>query len=262
MKALTVFDDGNGSALYAGGRFTNAGGVPSNRVAKWDGTEWFSLGFVGGGMNADVNDLEVYDDGNGPALYACGSFTVAGTVLADRIARWDGTGWSAVGGGVQAGFLVTVNALAVFDDGAANGSALYIGGLLRHVANTPARNIAKWDGSEWSTLGNGFDDEVSAIEIFDDGSGAGPALYAAGTFTGVDGELVDHIAKWDGSNWAPLGSGVDLWVHDLAVFDDGNGPALYAAGEFFQAGGAPRPVSPGGTGRTGHNSEAGRARAS
>jgi len=33
--ALTVFDDGTGPVLYAGGNFSAAGGVPAYRVAKW-----------------------------------------------------------------------------------------------------------------------------------------------------------------------------------------------------------------------------------
>jgi len=44
VGALTVFDDGSGPALYAGGNFTIAGGVAANRVAKWNGSSWSSLG--------------------------------------------------------------------------------------------------------------------------------------------------------------------------------------------------------------------------
>jgi hypothetical protein len=33
--ALTVFDDGTGPALYAGGTFNSAGGVPASRIAAW-----------------------------------------------------------------------------------------------------------------------------------------------------------------------------------------------------------------------------------
>jgi len=35
VEALTVFDDGGGPALYAGGQFTTAGGVAANNIAKW-----------------------------------------------------------------------------------------------------------------------------------------------------------------------------------------------------------------------------------
>ena len=97
VRALTVFDDGGGPALYAGGDFTTAGGVAANRIAKWDGSSWTALG---SGMNNDVHALAVFDDGGGPALYAGGAFTTAGGVAANRIAKWDGSSWSALGSGM------------------------------------------------------------------------------------------------------------------------------------------------------------------
>ena len=51
VRALTVFDDGSGLALYAGGTFTVAGGVDSARIAKWDGAQWSPLGW---GLNGSV----------------------------------------------------------------------------------------------------------------------------------------------------------------------------------------------------------------
>jgi hypothetical protein len=57
VHALTVFDDGGGTALYAGGYFTTAGGVVANYIAKWDGSSWAPLG---SGMNGEVLALTVY----------------------------------------------------------------------------------------------------------------------------------------------------------------------------------------------------------
>ncbi|NOT30723.1 MAG: HYR domain-containing protein [Planctomycetes bacterium] len=74
VVALAVYDDGSGPALYAGGYFGTAGGVPANGIAKWDGSSWTALG---SGMNGFVSALRGYDDGNGPALYAGGGFTSA-----------------------------------------------------------------------------------------------------------------------------------------------------------------------------------------
>ncbi len=98
--ALTGFDDGGGSgpAIYAGGSFSMAGGIPANRIAKWDGTNWSPLGT---GMNNFVQALTVFDDGSGggPALYTGGFFITAGGGPANLIAKWDGVSWSALGSG-------------------------------------------------------------------------------------------------------------------------------------------------------------------
>jgi hypothetical protein len=69
VYALTVFDDGGGPALYAGGEFTTAGGSSTNNIAKWDGASWSALG---SGMNHVVRALTVLDDGGGPALHPGG----------------------------------------------------------------------------------------------------------------------------------------------------------------------------------------------
>ena len=44
-----------------------------------------------------------------------------------------------------------------------------------------------------------------------------------------------RVARWNGSSWAALGSGMSGGVRALAVHDDGGGPALYAGGEFLLA---------------------------
>jgi len=64
-----VWNDGTGSALYAGGDFTSAGGVPAPSIAKWNGTAWSAVG--GGVSNPSgprrVSALTPYDDGTGRA---------------------------------------------------------------------------------------------------------------------------------------------------------------------------------------------------
>lgn len=90
VRALTVFDDGSGPALHAGGSFLTAGGETVNRIVKWDGASWSPLlsGVSGSGV-PQVFALKVFDDGSGPALYAGGSFTVS-PVGDSFIARWQG----------------------------------------------------------------------------------------------------------------------------------------------------------------------------
>jgi len=235
-EALAVFDDGEGPDLYAAGWFTRANGLSVNHVARWDGSSWTS---VGGGMasappsSSVVDCLAVFDSGGGDELYAGGRFDTAGGVPAVNIAKWNGTSWSAVGGGLtNTSGLIYVESMAVWDDG--DGSALYVGGAFDQAGSATVSNIAKWDGAAWSALGAGFDNRVRAMEAFDDGDG--DTLYAGGYFSSAGGAAAGGIARWDGSAWSAVGSGFDDGVEALTVFDDGGGANLYAGGWFFNAG--------------------------
>ncbi|MBI1380620.1 MAG: hypothetical protein GC161_05970 [Planctomycetaceae bacterium] len=56
VRAMAVYDDGSGEALYVGGvsTMTEAGGVVVNRIAKWDGLVWSALGEgVSGGSGTE-----------------------------------------------------------------------------------------------------------------------------------------------------------------------------------------------------------------
>jgi hypothetical protein len=227
-----VFDDGGGPALYAGGSFTTIGGVAANGIARWNGSRWSALG--SGIATGFVTTLAAFDDGLVSALYVGGTFFSAGGVVGTAsIARWDGSRWSAVGGGLTN----AVYALTVFDDG--RGADLYAGGGFSRAGAVAANHVARWDGIAWSALGSGTGDLVRSLVVHDDGSG--PALYAGGSFASAGGAPANGVARWNGATWSALGSGVGEGiapsVASLAVFDAGGGAALYAGGRFKRAGG-------------------------
>jgi hypothetical protein len=72
-----------GGFLFAGGDFTEAGGVPASKIAKWDGASWSALG---SGTNATVRALA----SDGTYLYAGGDFATAGGKPSSYFGRWDG----------------------------------------------------------------------------------------------------------------------------------------------------------------------------
>lgn len=237
VAALAVFDDGSGPALFMGGLFFSAGGVPAKSIAKWDGSTWSALGSgVDGGTLNVVDALTVFDDGGGSALYAGGNFANAGGIPSRNVARWDGAGWSGLGGGVGDYYAF---ALAGFDDG--SGPALYAGGSFNTAGSGSAQRLARWRGSSWSALTidgpGGMNGPVYALETFDDG--AGPALYVGGGFTKAGTTTANHIARWRNGAWTALGAGLDGDVYALNVFNDGSGLALYAGGYFTTSAGAP-----------------------
>src|SRR5262245_43831679 len=87
---FTVFDDGSGPALYAGGQFASAGTSAARFVAKRVGNDWVA---VGDDLGKDVYALAAFDDGTGPALFAGGQFERASGGPADHVARFDGSAW-------------------------------------------------------------------------------------------------------------------------------------------------------------------------
>jgi hypothetical protein len=177
---LAVADLGNGPRLFAGGRFLEIGGVAARNIAMWDGSAWHPLGL---GISqpsgfAQVLTMVEFDDGNGPALYVGGGFQTAGGNPAVRVARWDGSEWSAVG----AGFGGLVYELTVFDDG--SGPALYAMGAF-NLANSGIDRIAKWNGVSWEQVGAGADNTVFGAIVYD--AGEGEALHMGGSFLNAGG---------------------------------------------------------------------------
>ena len=167
------------------------------------------------GANSTVRAL-AYDNSSG-RLYVGGDFSAIGTVLARRIAQWDGSAWSALGTGMDFG----VYALAV------SGSTLYAGGSFTSAGGTTANRIAQWNGSAWSALGSGLNNQVNALAV------SGGTLYVGGSFTSAGGTPANRIAQWNGSAWSALGTGINGTVFALAV----SGSTLYAGGGFLSAGG-------------------------
>jgi hypothetical protein len=234
---LKTWDDGTGEALYVVGNYQNAGGVAdASFISKWDGLSFSPLGApIGGAVPLIIFTAEVWDDGTGEALYVGGRFLTIDGVPASRIAKYDGTEWSALGTGLTGpGATPSVMAMAAFDDG--TGEALYVAGqTFNSAGGTPVNRIARWDGTEWSAVGDGFANGIVwDLTVFDDGSG--PALYATGTFTASGSTPLRGLAKWDGTSWTDVGD-TDDDTYSSLVFDDGTGPALHVAGRYSTIGG-------------------------
>jgi hypothetical protein len=236
--ALAVASVGGAPALYAGGSFVNAATVPLiARVAKWNGSAWSKLS---NGTSSITRSLGVWDeDGAGPGgdiLFASGDFFSAGGVAASRIARWDGSSWSALGAGLASGPAL---AMLPFDDG--GGTKLIVGGSFNQAGGNPMWNLASWNGSSWAGVGPQCNGPVESFLVHDDGSG--PKLYAGGQFTGFGATAAHRIGSWDGASWQPVGLGIDPLglpeVNTMATYTDADGLTLAAAGIWHRAGGLP-----------------------
>lgn len=219
IQTMTRFDDGSGSKLYAGIGFSTHPERSQVRV-EHEGA-WSEVGQ----MRASVHALLAFDGGHGPSLFAGGIIEGMGKVARLLDGAWIGI--DASPGGV-------VYTMAEFDDG--TGPSLYVGGEFTQIGGVAAVNIARWNGTEWSPVGKGLTSAggsswVRSLVVFDDG--AGPRLYAGGSFANAGGIGANHIAAWDGQGWSALGDGLPSDTRALVGFDDGSGPALFATQSSF-----------------------------
>ncbi|GAB3870169.1 hypothetical protein GCM10028824_18450 [Hymenobacter segetis] len=236
VRALAVAANGD---VYAGGSFFRAGGAPANYVAKWNGTAWSPLGSGVNGQNilgVPVSALALAPNGD---LYLGGGFTEVDGVPANGVARWNGSAWSSLSTGAANGTNGPVRALAV----AANGD-VYAGGSFTQAGGASANNVARWNGTAWSSLGTGSGNGITlspgpSNAVFALAIGTNGDVYAGGSFTQAGGAAANNVAKWNGAAWNPLGSGMtaatDVTVYALAIGTNGD---VYAGGVFTQAGGA------------------------
>ncbi len=146
----------------------------------------------------------------GTDIYVGGSFPHMGGIPGTAfLARWNGSQWSPVGDGLNG----PVKALAV------NNGRLYVGGEFTLVGSMPVSGIAQWVYDHWEPLGfglttmDGTTTSVLALEF--ENSSPGAALYVGGHFHHTAGPTpvpLNHVARWDGSNFTPLFQGGEYGV--------------------------------------------------
>lgn len=238
-----IVDQGD---LVVAGDFSSVDGQSANDVARFDGTQWTGFGpppFCCGVDALAAYQGQIYAGGlggvkrwNGSSwqtfgpqifgsiytlhvhqgvLYIGGSMSSFGNLVA-----WDGSVQQTVGGGTN-GIVYTLESFE---------GELLVGGSFTSAGGVSANRLARWDGSSFSSFPGITGSLVAALTVFQG------ELHAGGHLT----QAViprQHLARWDGSAWKPVGGGLDNTPRAL-VPDDAGGH-LYAAGTFRHAGGSP-----------------------
>lgn len=223
--ALEVIDD----ALYVAVYQFNS---DSNYVIRYNGAVTTALGagvFCSGGdpfATPSIYDIIDYND----QLIASGDFNRVGNKDISGIMRWTGTEWDSLGSGLSGSLpgappIIYAHNMHVFEDN------LYVAGNFSTAGSKTVNGIARWDGSDWWELSDGFNKAAYCV-----GSFAG-SLYAGGEFSASGSTGLNAFARWNGSSWESPGfgfssaSGSDFtFVHTLKVFDD----KLFILGGFDQ----------------------------
>jgi hypothetical protein len=201
VNALAV--DSRGT-LYAGGGFFDFNDIKAaDGIAAYRNGTWSALGSGtgsgGGALTAFVRALAT----DGTNVYvATDSTDVAGIPQADRIAKWDGSAWSAVGSDAAGGNGIFPPASTVYSI-AVLGSKIYAGGQFQNANGNPlADNLVVFDGKAWNPVANGgsngpINAPVFAFALF------GGKLHAGGNFTGADGNRAASFL----ASYSPGGGG-------------------------------------------------------
>ncbi|HVU65450.1 MAG TPA: hypothetical protein VHC70_15830, partial [Phycisphaerales bacterium] len=217
-----------GGDIVAGGiDFATADGGDRSVLARFNGGTWshFTPDLLAADLYGPpypplgvVKSLVTLPSGD---LLVGGLFFLDGDPFFHFLVRWDGTQWTDMG--IISG---AVEKMIVKP----NGHVIIAGDFTAANGVPGADYICEWDGTstfgdgtpEYTPLGQGADGPVNAIALLANGD-----LIAAGDFQNVGntspGDLqVNRIARWDGTSWSRLGSGLSNSAYALAVMPGGD----------------------------------------
>lgn len=197
--AMVVGDpDGAGplpTGVVVGGEFTVAGAHRVDNVAFYEpvARQWLPIG----SLPVRVTSLLVRGNGR----------IVAGSTFGG-VREFDGAAWQPIG---PSSSQPPVSALAELPNG-----DLVVGGNIAPSAGIPGNGILRWNGTQWSAMGNPTYltsvGHVLAMARLPNGD-----LVVGGFFDQIGGVSCNHVARWNGVAWQPLGAGVPNGVTQLAA---------------------------------------------
>lgn len=199
---------------------TSTAEVNDFTMARWNGVNWSY--YTGLTTPAPVKTVKGTYNFHSIALYRDTIYAAAYMANAERDAdvpvshlyKWNGLKWVP-----EVGVVDTRNngiiAMTVFDN------KLIVAGLFDNTVNgSPVQNIAAYNGSSWSYLGNsgttqGTDGVIRSLAV------VGNRLYIGGDFQTFAGTSTGNIAYYTAANggWGGVGSPFVGEILELGVFD-------------------------------------------
>ena len=178
VYAIEIDDSGR---VYVGGNFVEIEGIVANGISMWDDQSWKSLGsgITDGGSCRSINAIEIYEED----IYAGGSFTQIDSLDTRSIAKWTGSDWIELDGGIQGG-VSTISK---------NTNGLIFGGNFSNAGVLTTNDVAYWTPEGWQALSGGMTESISinASATF------GNKIYVGGTGVMEAGGIPSFgIALW------------------------------------------------------------------
>ncbi|HZW07488.1 MAG TPA: immunoglobulin domain-containing protein [Phycisphaerales bacterium] len=169
-------------------------------------------------------------DGSGPReelLVIAGQFEAVGTEPYNFLAAFDGERFLPLGDNFFAGSPV------IF----VHNGDLYGGGAWFDSGGQLHRGVARFNAAtfQWEQIGDDFDDLPAVLSVYEG------QLVVGGLFSSIGSVPANRIARWDGSSWQPIGSGLGgvgefFSPIDIVVSIKEFQGVLYAAGTFELSG--------------------------
>ncbi len=225
LNALAFAPDGT---LFVGGSFDAIDGEAVSNLAAFVGGTWRSIG----GVSPDGQVLAILAEADGICIG--GRFSNVGATEATSVACHDRTSWSARSLPTP-GYEVRVLARD-------SGGALLAGGHfdLDPRDSEDGGSIARWDGTEWGLMGQGFVGSigpgyVDVIQV------VGDIVYAAGSFRASGATEVNSVSRFESGAWGNIGGAyaeVGFGIETNNVFDGAttSGGQLVIGGRFTRVG--------------------------
>jgi hypothetical protein len=139
---------------------------------------------------------------------------------------WNGNDWEQIGGVVNSS---GVYELLTYDERLwlfGSFSQVYTNSYITDVEIPQwvieARNLAWWDGEQWGSTNGGANQRILDAVV----DTVNNILYVCGEFSYMDYMPISRVAAWDGTNWYPVGSGLEGSAKSIEIY---NGQ-LYVAG--------------------------------
>lgn len=232
-KAFTVTADGR---IYAATYAVDTWSKENVAIIRWSGTKWDTVAkgltgtagsLSGNSLKAHVNDIAVHGD----TIYVVGAFNMAGTKIANCVARWNGTAWDSLGEGTFTELSnVEIDSLG----------RVYVAG-----SKSPAKfgsgsdAVARWNGKNWERLGTGITSSQFGQGAFiHDMTIVGSTLYLCGDLKNPGGLGTTGAVTYDiaASVWKNIGPGTTNGLDAAAnAFHETSKGEIFIGGEFNSA---------------------------